>query len=81
MLIEPTESESLEELDRRVYLGIVILLIIFQCRFCESMIAIHQEAQEVISGQQPKDNNVLKNSPHPYSTIALDDKEWDRLVL
>ena len=44
------------------------------------MIAIHQEAQEVAQGAQPKDNNVLKHAPHPYSAIALDEKEWDRLV-
>ena len=42
------------------------------------MIAIRQEAQEIITGIQPKDNNVLKNAPHPHSIIALDEEEWHR---
>ncbi|KAG8981600.1 glycine decarboxylase subunit P, partial [Tulasnella sp. 427] len=53
MLIEPTESETLEELDR----------------FCDAMIQIRKEAAEVMSGHQPKTNNVLKNAPHPISTL------------
>jgi len=60
MLIEPTESETLEELDR----------------FCEAMIKIRQEAEEVITGKQPKGNNVLTNAPHPISVITS--SEWDR---
>ncbi|KIM23950.1 hypothetical protein M408DRAFT_332015 [Serendipita vermifera MAFF 305830] len=62
MLIEPTESETLEELDR----------------FCEAMIQIRAEAEEVITGKQPKDNNVLKNAPHPISVIAVSEEEWKR---
>ncbi|GJJ09606.1 hypothetical protein Clacol_003829 [Clathrus columnatus] len=62
MLIEPTESESLAELDR----------------FCDAMIAIREEVEEIISGKQPRDNNVLKHAPHPISIIALSDKEWNR---
>ncbi|TFK56654.1 glycine dehydrogenase [Heliocybe sulcata] len=62
MLIEPTESETLEEIDR----------------FCDAMIQIHQEAQDIITGKQPKDNNVLKNAPHPPQVIALPDAEWSR---
>ncbi|TFK30904.1 glycine dehydrogenase [Coprinopsis marcescibilis] len=62
MLIEPTESESLEELDR----------------FCDAMIAIRKEAEDVITGKQPKENNVLKNSPHPMSVIALSEDKWNR---
>ena len=62
MLIEPTESESLEEIDR----------------FCEAMIQIRKEAEDVITGKQPKDNNVLKNAPHPISVLACSDKEWNR---
>ncbi|VDB86580.1 unnamed protein product [Peniophora sp. CBMAI 1063] len=60
MLIEPTESESLEEIDR----------------FCDAMIRIREEAEEVITGKQPKDNNVLKNAPHPMSVVIEGD--WDR---
>ncbi|KAI0001679.1 glycine cleavage system P-protein-domain-containing protein [Russula vinacea] len=62
MLIEPTESESLEEIDR----------------FCDAMINIRREAEEVITGKQPRDNNVLKNAPHPISVIALSEDEWNR---
>ncbi|KAF9535661.1 glycine dehydrogenase [Crepidotus variabilis] len=60
MLIEPTESETLEELDR----------------FCDAMIAIREEADDIISGKQPKDNNLLKNAPHPVSTLVA--SEWNR---
>jgi len=60
MLIEPTESETLEELDR----------------FCDAMIQIRKEAEDVITGKQPKDNNLLKNAPHPISVIVAN--EWDR---
>ncbi|KAF8633021.1 hypothetical protein AX15_001613 [Amanita polypyramis BW_CC] len=62
MLIEPTESETLEEIDR----------------FCDAMIQIRKEAQEIIDGKQPSDNNVLKNAPHPMSVIAVSDAEWNR---
>lgn len=62
MLIEPTESETLEEVDR----------------FCEAMIQIRREAEDIITGKQPKDNNVLKNAPHPPSVIVLSDADWNR---
>ncbi|KAH8928127.1 glycine dehydrogenase [Atractiella rhizophila] len=62
MLIEPTESESLEEIDR----------------FCNAMIRIREEADEVVRGEQPKDNNIIKNAPHPIAVIALSDQEWNR---
>jgi glycine dehydrogenase len=62
MLIEPTESETLEELDR----------------FCDAMIMIRQEVQEIIDGKQPGDNNVLKNAPHPAHIVALSEEEWKR---
>ncbi|NNE55282.1 MAG: glycine dehydrogenase (aminomethyl-transferring), partial [Flavobacteriales bacterium] len=48
LMIEPTESESKEELDR----------------FCEAMIAIRKEIEQVISGSADQANNVLKNAPH-----------------
>ncbi|KAI1789821.1 glycine dehydrogenase [Ganoderma leucocontextum] len=62
MLIEPTESETLEEIDR----------------FCDAMIQIRKEAEDIITGKQPKDNNVLKNAPHPISVIALSEEGWNR---
>ena len=62
MLIEPTESETLEELDR----------------FCDAMIQIRKEVEDVITGKQPRTNNVLTNAPHPMSVIASSD--WDRYV-
>lgn len=42
------------------------------------MISIRREAEEVIAGEQPRDNNVLKNAPHPISVIALSEDEWNR---
>ena len=44
------------------------------------MIQIRQEAEDIITGKQPQDNNVLKNAPHPLSVISLSDKEWNRYV-
>ncbi|KAJ3750736.1 glycine cleavage system P-protein-domain-containing protein [Lentinula detonsa] len=62
MLIEPTESETLEEIDR----------------FCDAMIQIRKEAEDVLTGAQPRDNNVLKNAPHPMNVMTLSDAEWNR---
>ena len=52
------------------------LLFIF--RFCDAMIFIRKEADEIIAGKQPKDNNLLKNAPHPLSVIVLPEEEWKR---
>jgi glycine dehydrogenase len=60
LMIEPTESESKSELDR----------------FCDAMIAIHAEIQEVVSGKIDKQNNVLKNAPHTAQQVIAD--KWDR---
>lgn len=60
MMIEPTESESKDELDR----------------FCDAMIAIKQEADDIAAGKYPKDNNVLKHAPHTADVISGD--TWDR---
>jgi glycine cleavage system P protein (glycine dehydrogenase) len=57
LMIEPTESESQEELDR----------------FCDAMIAIRQEIQAVIDGTADPRDNVLKNAPHTATAIAADD--------
>jgi glycine dehydrogenase len=56
MMIEPTESESKEELDR----------------FCAALISIHGEMQRVASGEWPRDNNPLKNAPHTASSVSAD---------
>ena len=57
MMIEPTESESLEELDR----------------FCDAMIAIRREIQAVIDGRADPEDNVLKNAPHTAAEATSDD--------
>lgn len=57
LMVEPTESESLAELDR----------------FCEAMIAIHAEARLVASGEWPRDDNPLRNAPHTARDLAVDD--------
>jgi glycine dehydrogenase len=54
LMVEPTESESKEELDR----------------FCDALIAIRQEIREIEDGKQPKDDNLLKNAPHTARRIA-----------
>jgi glycine dehydrogenase len=54
LMIEPTESEAKDELDR----------------FCDAMIAIRQEIQAVIDGKADPKDNVLKNAPHTAEAIA-----------
>jgi glycine dehydrogenase len=54
LMVEPTESESLAELDR----------------FCEAMIAIHREMQAVESGVMDPGDNPLKQAPHTADMIA-----------
>ena len=56
MMVEPTESESIAELDR----------------FCEAMIHIHAEILAVENGTVDKKNNLLKNAPHTADMIASD---------
>ena len=56
-MVEPTESESKEELDR----------------FCEAMISIHADMQRVESRQIDNQNNPLKNAPHTADVVAGDD--------
>ena len=57
LMVEPTESEPREELDR----------------FCEAMIAIRQEVQAVVDGAVDPHDNVLKNAPHTASEVAASD--------
>jgi glycine dehydrogenase len=56
LMIEPTESEPKTELDR----------------FCEAMIAIRGEIQDVIDGRADARDNVLKNAPHTAAAVAAD---------
>jgi glycine dehydrogenase len=50
-------------------------------RFCDAMIQIRREAEDIVTVKQPRDNNLLKNAPHPLSVIVLPESEWNRLVL
>ena len=58
LMIEPTESETAAEVDR----------------FCDAMIAIRREIDEVASGTWPADDNPLHNAPHPAAWVTAD--EW-----
>jgi glycine dehydrogenase len=60
LMIEPTESESRAELDR----------------YCQALIMIHAEIQDIVEGRQPRTNNLLKNAPHTAQAVAAD--EWNR---
>ena len=57
MMVEPTESESREELDR----------------FCDALIAIREEIREVEDGTADREDNLLKNAPHTLDTVAADE--------
>jgi glycine cleavage system P protein (glycine dehydrogenase) len=57
LMVEPTESEPKEELDR----------------FCDALIAIRSEIQAVIDGKADPKNNVLKNAPHTAAAVAAND--------
>ncbi len=57
LMMEPTESEPKQELDR----------------FCEAMISIAAEADNVANGTWPEDDNPLINAPHTADMVAADD--------
>src|SRR4029434_5582398 len=57
LMVEPTESEAKDELDR----------------FCDAMIAIREEIQAVIDGKADRRDNVLKNAPQTAAAVAADD--------
>src|SRR5690606_1540405 len=59
LMIEPTESENKAELDK----------------FCDALLSIRAEIQEIEDGKADKVENVLKNAPHT-AMMALSDK-WD----
>ncbi|MFY7898892.1 MAG: glycine dehydrogenase (aminomethyl-transferring), partial [Chitinophagaceae bacterium] len=60
IMIEPTESEDKAELDR----------------FCDAMIAIHEEILLIESGECNKTDNPLKNAPHTQAVVCAD--EWNK---
>ena len=53
LMIEPTESEPKEELDR----------------FCDAMISIRQEIKEIEDGKVPRESSILKMAPHPQHDL------------
>lgn len=57
LMVEPTESESKEELDR----------------FCDAMIVIHGELTAIEKGELDKADNPLKRAPHTAATVTYDD--------
>ncbi len=57
LMVEPTESEALVELDR----------------FCDAMIAIREEIRAIEDGTMSRDDNPLKNAPHTIQAISSDD--------
>ncbi|MDX1502660.1 MAG: aminomethyl-transferring glycine dehydrogenase [Thermoanaerobaculia bacterium] len=57
MMIEPTESESQQELDR----------------FCDAMIAIRAEIREIETGAADRRDNLLVNAPHPAARLTADE--------
>lgn len=60
LMIEPTESEDKEELDR----------------FCDAMISIRREIKEIENGHADKENNLLKNAPHTADCIINKDWKY-----
>jgi glycine dehydrogenase len=63
-MVEPTESESKQELDR----------------FCEAMISIREEIREIEEGNADRDNNVLTGAPHTAAAVCNDawDRPYSR---
>ena len=57
IMIEPTESENKQELDK----------------FCDALLSIYEEIKSVESGEADKKDNVLKNSPHTLSVVTADE--------
>jgi glycine dehydrogenase len=60
LMVEPTESEPKVELDR----------------FVDALIAIRGEIREIENGEADRDNNLLRNAPHPLADVLAD--TWDR---
>lgn len=62
LMIEPTESEGKEELDR----------------FCEALVSIRGEIARVESGEVPREGNVLKMAPHSLKDLLAGEGGWER---
>jgi len=64
LMIEPTESEPKEELDRLV----------------EALISIRQEIRDIEEGKADRQNNVLRNAPHTVKVVTSDkwDRPYSR---
>jgi glycine dehydrogenase len=60
LMVEPTESESKAELDR----------------FCQAMIAIRGEIDEIVAGRADKKDNIIKRAPHTAKAVVSSD--WNR---
>ena len=60
LMVEPTESEPLSELDR----------------LADALIAIRQEIKEIEEGRADKENNLIKNAPHTAAMICADVWEY-----
>ena len=58
-MIEPTESETKEEMDR----------------YCDALISIRKEIEEVIEGKYTQEDNVVVNAPHTCKYITS--TKWD----
>ena len=56
LMVEPTESESRDELDR----------------FCDALVAIRGEIQAIVDGAADPKDNVLKNAPHTAAAVCAD---------
>ncbi|MBQ3876881.1 MAG: aminomethyl-transferring glycine dehydrogenase, partial [Prevotella sp.] len=59
LMVEPTESEPLSELDR----------------FCDALIAIRQEIDDVMTGKYAENNNPIANAPHTMQVVCAE--EWN----
>lgn len=66
LMIEPTESEGLAEIDR----------------FCDAMILIREEIRAIETGASDREQNPLKNAPHTQATVCADawDRPYSRSV-
>src|SRR5947207_6066571 len=58
LMVEPTESEDKAELDR----------------FCDAMIQIRKEIEDVVTGRADRKDNLLKHAPHTAAAVAT--TEW-----
>ena len=57
LMVEPTESEPLSEIDR----------------LCDALIAIREEIRAIEEGKADRENNVIKNAPHTMQVVCADE--------